>query len=123
MLPGGALLGEDAVSEEGGKDGWAAAKAIVLKVGGEKGLHVPRVQDMVGAGANKQVLAQVVARLVVLRDGAQEGQETALGVGLPEFLDAVDAERPALCEGGRQLAAVPVAVECVGLGAESVLVG
>jgi len=117
VLPGGALLGEDAVSEEGRKDGRAAAEAIVLEVGREEGLHVPGVQDVVGAGPDEQELAQVVARLVVLGDGAEEGEEAAVGVGLPQLLDAVDAERPALCEGGRQLAAVPVAVECVGLGA------
>jgi len=74
------------------------------------------VQDVKGPWSNKEVLAEVVPGLVVLGDGAEKGKQTAVGVGVPELLDAIDAERPSCWQSGRQLATVLATKGSVGLG-------
>jgi hypothetical protein len=74
------------------------------------------VQDVKGPWSNKKVLAEVVPRLVVLGDGAEKGKQTAVGIGVPELLDAIDAERPSCWQSRRQLATVFATKGSVGLG-------
>lgn len=43
------------------------------------------------AWADEEKLMEVIARFVVFGDRAQEGKKTAVSVGLPDFLNAVNA--------------------------------
>jgi hypothetical protein len=94
--PCGTLLGENSIAQQRRKDARTTAEPVVLETGREERLYVGWVQDVVCTRSDEQILTQVVPRLVVLGDGAEEGEETAVRVGLPELFDAVNPQRPSL---------------------------
>lgn len=91
MSPSRPFLGKDAIAQKRGKNCWTAAESVVVEVCREHGLHVLRVQDMVCAGSNEQILTQIVSRFVVSGDGTQKGKQPTVCIGLPELFDAINA--------------------------------
>jgi hypothetical protein len=55
---------------------------------------------------DEEKLIQIIARLVVLCDGAKKCKETTVGVGVPELLDPINTQRPAFGQLRRELAAM-----------------
>lgn len=64
---------------------------------------------MVGAWSSEQILRDSDMRLVALRHGAEEGQKSPVGVGVPYLLDTVDAQGPPFCQFWWWLAALTTA--------------
>ena len=110
MFPLTSFLCENAIAEERSKDRSAGPKSVICKVRRQDHLDISGVQYMICSWAEQEVLIQVVPWLIVLCYGDKEGKKPAIGIGLPEFLNAVDAEGPSLLQFRGELAAMLAAI-------------
>ena len=65
---------------------------------------------------DEEILASVVPRLVVSRDGAQKGKEPSFRVGPPKFHDAVDSQGPTFRQFRGQLTTMCPTIQSISLG-------
>lgn len=106
VLPFTSFLCENAIAEERSKDRSASPKSVVCEVRRQDHLDIAGVQYMICSWAEQEVLTPVVPWLIVLCDGSKEGKKPAICIGLPKFLNAVDAEGPSLWQFWGKLAAM-----------------
>jgi hypothetical protein len=64
------------------------------------------MQNMESTRSDEKMLVKHVSWFIVFRNRAEKGQEVAIGIGIPEFLDSVYSQGPSLQQLRREFAAV-----------------
>jgi hypothetical protein len=132
VLPRLAFLCEDAIAKEGSKYSSPTSKAVIwawlhqydspailhrvrafsraqdltFEISRQQSLDILRMQNMESTRSYKKILVKVVPWFIVLCNRAEEGQEAAISIGIPELLDSVYSQGPSLWQLWWEFAAV-----------------